>query len=325
MKRGFTAGGLCHAGAGLRLLTDDELAVIQRATLEVLERTGVWVEADDALDVFADGGCRVDRSTHVVKVPACLVEDAIEAAPRSFRLCGRDPRNEVLLGGDGVHFMNFGIGLRVSDRVTGENRESLKSDVADAARLVDWCDQIDVLLEALVPHDYDPPALHILDANLRNCTKPSICGPGSVAEAEACVDVAAAAVGGREALVERPPIVMGGCTVSALQLTREGSDAWLTGARNGLPVCATTMTMAGGSGPQTLAGTVVVGNAEVLAALVLVQLANRGNPFLYSSSTLAMDLRYGAAVLGTPEGGLLNAAMAQLARSYGVPSWVQGL
>lgn len=325
MQRGFIAGGLRHAGAGLNLLTGDELAEIQRSTLEVLERTGVWVEADDALDVFADGGCRVNRETRVVKIPGYLVEEAIALMPATFRLCGREVGKEVLLGGDAVHFMNFGIGIRVTDRETGENRDSLKSDVADAARLVDWCDQIDVLLEALVPHDCEAPALHILDANLRNCTKPSISGPASAAEAEACLDLVAAVYGGRDVLPERSPIVMGACTVSPLQLTREGSDAWIAGARAGLPVCIMSMAMAGGSSPQTLAGTLVIHNAEVLAASVLVQLISRGNPILYASSSLAMDLRYGAAVLGTPEGALINAGVAQLAHLHGVPSWVQGL
>jgi trimethylamine---corrinoid protein Co-methyltransferase len=325
MRRGTNAGGLRHAAAGLCLLTDSELAEIERASLQVLERTGVWVEADDALDVFADGGCRVDRESHIVKIPGWLVEDALAATPPTFRVCGRDPRNDVVLGGDGVHFMNFGMGLKVTDRASGANRDSIKSDVADCARLVDWCSEIDVLLEAVVPHDYSPPALHILDANLRNCTKPSVCGPGSAAEAEACLDLLAAVYGSRDTFAERSPVIMGACTVSPLQLTREGTTAWLAGARAGLPIVATQMPMAGGSGPQTLAGTLVVGDAEVLAAAVLVQLANRGNPFLYSSSNLAMDLRLAAAVLGTPEAALLNAAVAQLARFHGMPTWVQGL
>ena len=46
-------------------LSDGDLHDIHLATLEVLERTGVWVEADDARDVFRDGGCRVDRETRI--------------------------------------------------------------------------------------------------------------------------------------------------------------------------------------------------------------------------------------------------------------------
>ncbi len=325
MKRGFGAGGTRHGGVGLTLLTESELAEIQRSTLELLEHTGVWVEDDEALSILVDGGCRADRKTHIVKFPGYLVEAAIESAPRTFRLCGRDESKDVVLGGNLVHFMNFGIGINLNDINTGEHRPSVKSDVADAARMVDYCSDIDVLLEPLVPHDVAHPALHILQVELNNCTKPAISGPGSAEEAVACIELAAAVAGGREALRERPLIGMGGCTVSPLELTREASCAWLTGARAGVPVSITSMTMAGGSGPQTLAGTLVVANAEVLAATTLVQLAARGNPVIFSSSTLAMDLRYGAAVLGTPEGALLNSGFAQLAQMHGIPSWVQGL
>ena len=45
------------------------------------------------------------------------------------------------------------------------------------------------------------------------------------------------------------------------------------------------MCMAGGTTPQTLAGTLVVHNAEVLAGITMVQLAERGAPVIYSSST----------------------------------------
>jgi trimethylamine:corrinoid methyltransferase-like protein len=37
------------------VLTRDEIEDIHQATLEVLEQTGVFGEADDALDVYADG------------------------------------------------------------------------------------------------------------------------------------------------------------------------------------------------------------------------------------------------------------------------------
>jgi trimethylamine--corrinoid protein Co-methyltransferase len=325
MKRGTKAGGTQHAAAGLTLFTESELAEIHRGSLEVLERTGIWVEADDALDLYADGGCRVDRETHIVKIPGGVAEEALSAIPPRFRLYARDPRNDVEIGGSASHFVNFGVAVRVNDRVTGENREPVKSDVVDAARLIDWCSEIDVLLESVVPSDTTTPALHMLDVNLRNSTKPVITGPQSPDEMEACLDLLAVACGGRETFAERPPALVGGGIVSPLQLCKQGSDNLLSAARLGLPVAATAMVMAGGSGPQTLAGTLVQHNAEVLACATLVQLANRGNPVILASSSLALDLRYGAAVLGNPEGALINAGVAQLAHMHGVPCWIQGL
>ena len=65
MKRNLQAGVRRNAAVRLEVFSDADLDDIHRATLEVLERTGVFVESDEALDVFADGGCRVDRQTKV--------------------------------------------------------------------------------------------------------------------------------------------------------------------------------------------------------------------------------------------------------------------
>ena len=55
MKRNLFAGRRRNGGIGLNVFTDDEVQDIHLATLEVLERTGVWVEIDEALDIFSDG------------------------------------------------------------------------------------------------------------------------------------------------------------------------------------------------------------------------------------------------------------------------------
>jgi trimethylamine--corrinoid protein Co-methyltransferase len=85
-----------------------------------------------------------------------------------------------------------------------------------------------------------------------------------------------------------------------------------------------SMAMSGASAPVTLAGTLVVHNAEVLSGLILSQLARKGTPFVYGSSTTSMDLRLATASVGCPELAMINAAVAKLARFYSLPSWVAG-
>jgi len=48
------------------------------------------------------------------------------------------------------------------------------------------------------------------------------------------------------------------------------------------------------TGPATLAGNLVVGNAEVISALALIELAYPGAPVYYAAAQTAMDLRTGA-------------------------------
>ena len=75
---------------------------------------------------------------------------------------------------------------------------------------------------------------------------------------------------------------------------------------------------------MSLAGTLVVHNAEVLGTVTLSQLVRKGAPVIYASSTTSMDLRLGTASVGCPELGMISAAVAKLAQRYQLPSWVAG-
>jgi trimethylamine--corrinoid protein Co-methyltransferase len=63
----------------------------------------------------------------------------------------------------------------------------------------------------------------------------------------------------------------------------------------------------------------VVGNAEVISALALMQMANPGCPVYYAAAQTAMDLRTGAYTGGGPEDFLFGAATNLLADFYNVP------
>jgi trimethylamine--corrinoid protein Co-methyltransferase len=84
------------------------------------------------------------------------------------------------------------------------------------------------------------------------------------------------------------------------------------------------MAMAGATAPVTLAGALVVHNAEILGGITLSQLVRKGAPVIYGSSTTAMDLKRGTASVGTPEAALVSGAVACLARHYKVPCYVGG-
>jgi trimethylamine--corrinoid protein Co-methyltransferase len=327
MKRGDYAGLPRREGIAAPPLSDGDLHDIHIATLEVLERTGVMVEAQDARDIFRDGGCVVDEETHLVRIPPSVVEDAIRSTPPLIRWCGRDPRHDLMLGGGRLAFMNFGEAPKVNDLETGENRPARMRDVADICTVVDWACDIDVYEAAITPRDCpeDLATVHHLAAALPHVSKPMMFGPLSKLESQTCLDLAVAVAGSHDALRERPFLGLGMCSLSPLQLTAQGTDVCLFAARNGLPVSILAMCMAGGTTPQTLAGTLVVHNAEVLAGIVMVQLAERGAPVIYSSSSTAMDLRLGTASVGTPETALLNACVGQISRQYEIPSWVAGL
>jgi trimethylamine--corrinoid protein Co-methyltransferase len=154
--------------------------------------------------------------------------------------------------------------------------------------------------------------------------KPGFMGPMNGYLLERIAQMAAAVQGGAAKLRERPLVTFVTCPVSPLKLIRDCCEIIMGAARQGLAVNVLSMAMAGGSSPVTLAGTLVTHNAEVLSGITLNQLTKKGSPVVYGSSTTAMDLRFAAASVGSPELGLIGAAVAQLARFYLLPSWVAG-
>jgi trimethylamine---corrinoid protein Co-methyltransferase len=326
MKRLLKAGKNRNSGFSLNVLTDDEVHEIHLATLEVLKDTGVFVESERAMDLFAEGGCNVDRKSKTVKFPPHVVEDAIRWAPATFTAYGRTPASDIVLEDNRVSFTNFGEGIMFVDPYTGEHRDTTKADIEKAARLIDYLPNVETYERAMCSHDKPPEvqALHNAEASLTNTTKHHWLGPVDDFQLEKIVDICAAITGGREKLRERPLLTFVTCPISPLKLVEHHCDILMGAARNGLGVNVVGMAMSGGSGPVHLAGTIVIQNCEVLSSLVLSQLTCKGTPFIYGSSTCPLDLRTATATVGSPETGMISAAVARLARYYSLPCFTAG-
>ncbi len=324
MKRNISAGLLGNGGFRLGVFTRDELEAIHQSTLEVLQLTGVAVYSKAAREIYAAGGCTVVNNL-VVKIPAHVVEDAIRSAPEKVVLAGRTPDRDVVLEGRRVHFTNFGEGISIYDIDTGELRPTTKKDLELATRVVDYLDPIDVMEKAMGSQEMPEKvcALHNYEAMLLNTTKHIFGGPDNGTLLEYAIRMCQVAAG-PENMPERCQISFVTCPVSPLQLVEECCDIIVGSARHGVAVNILSMAMSGASSPINLAGTLVTHNAEVLAGVTLAQLTRKGTPVVYGSSTTAMNMKTATATVGSPELGMISAAVASLARFYQLPSWVAG-
>ena len=324
--RNYQSNKCCNQGWDLNSLTDDEMEKIHKATLEVLAKTGIFIETDEALDVFDGAGAEVDRQKKIVKMPGYLVEDAIHSAPSKILLAGRDPNHDKVLQAGRIYFTNFSEGIEVVDPFSGARRPPVKADLANAAKLVDCLDDIDICEKAVGSSDVPQEviSLHNAEAMLTNTTKHCCVGPASGFLLNRLVKMAGVIVGDIKKLRERPILSFTTCPVSPLKLINECCEIIIEAARTGSVINILSMAMAGGTSPVTPAGTLVTHNAEVLGGITLNQLVRKGAPVIYGSSTTAMDLKIGAASVGTPECAVISGAVARLARYYALPSYVAG-
>jgi trimethylamine---corrinoid protein Co-methyltransferase len=131
--------------------------------------------------------------------------------------------------------------------------------------------------------------------------------------------MAAAIVGGKDKLRERPVLSLMQCTAPPLGHDGGSLDAALLAAEVGIPTGFMTMAACATTGPITLAGDLAVGNAEVIAATALLQIAYPGAPVFYAAAQTASDLRNGSYTGGGPEDFLFGAATNILADFYNIP------
>ena len=114
------------------------------------------------------------------------------------------------------------------------------------------------------------------------------------------------------------------CTISPLQHEGGSIEAALEFAKAGIPISFYGMPQAGATSPVTLAGAVVINNAEVLSGLVIAQLVHPGTPVMYGTGGAGFDMKAGTWTGGSPERALISAAAGELAKYYNMPSLVGG-
>ncbi len=312
-------------GFGFDVFTDDEIAKIHLATLEVMEKTGLYVGTDEAMDVLEGGGAKVDRKNKIAKFPPYLVEECIRSAPPKVVLYGRDPAHDVVLEGRRVNFCTFGQGVSIME-VDGSVRASVTDDVGKAALLTDAMEEVDVCERSLTggdAPDYTAP-IHEAEVVFANTSKHTVYGPGNGWRAGKIIKMAQSIAGGEDALRERPICTINCSPTSPLTRDEGCCTGVMTCARAGVPCNLISMVMAGASGPITLTGSLVVHNCEMLGAIVLHQLTCKGAPVIYGCSSLSFDLRLMTTPVGAPECGMLNAAAPRMAQKYMLPSFAAG-
>ncbi len=326
MKRPIKSGKLSGGGFSLNVLTEDELYEIHLGTLEILKTTGVYVESEEAREIFRIGGAEVNEENKVVTFPQYLVEDCIRSTPDTFHAYGRIPESDVVLEDNRVTFTNFGEGIMFVDPFTGEHRETTKKDVEMAALVIDSLEHIETYERCMLSHDkhHAVQALHNAEASLTHTTKHHWLGPVDRAQCKKIIEICHAIAGGEDKFRERPFLTFVTCPISPLKLSSHHCDIIIEAAMNGMGLNCIGMAMSGGSSPIHIAGTLVQQNAEVLSSLVLSQLVKKGAAFIYASSTCPLDLRQGTASVGAPETAMINAAVSRLARYYSLPVFAAG-
>ncbi len=295
--------------------TSADIEQIHKASLKILETVGVRLEHDEVLRRVLDAGARPGSGSNDVRIPSALVADCLAAAPREVTLGSLDGSVFALSSASEPVFWT----CPVLHLWTGDERRPVRTDdLADIARL---CNQLPnaqgvmgVALDDIPPDCRDFVGVRIMAENSRKHVR-ALCFSGRGMEALAAMN----------RVIPGPWLSIGFTAHGPLRWTHLALDVFLKSAGRGIPTTINGEPMAGVTAPVTVAGTLAVGNAEILAGIVVNQVLEPGRPLIYNLGLAhAFDMRHATVVTGGPENALFASASAELGRFYGLPSssWV---
>jgi len=304
------------------VLSESQMQAIHSAALEVLRRTGIRFHHQEALGMLKKAGAFISDG-NLVKFPANLVEDAIASTPGRIVMCDRDGQPAMFLEGRKVYFGTGSDCLYLLDPETGEHRNYTQTDLINAYRLCDALPNIHFLMSVGIPSDVDPATTYDVQMALmlEHTTKPIVFVTNDKASCQRAIDMAAAVAGSYEALTEQQHILLYSEPSSPMQQSETAVDKLLLMADNALPVVHSPGPQMGASAPITMAGGLAMSLAEIFSALVVHQLKRRGAPFVFGAGLHHMDMNATQICYASPEFQLTKAAIAELGRWYGIPTW----
>jgi len=288
------------------------------ASLEILERVGVRLYLEEAVELLKKAGGRVSDG-NLVRVPAQMVEKALSSVPKEVTLYDRRGQPAMHVGGSRSYYGPGSDCLNIIDHRSGERRKPVVRDIIEGITLCDQLPHIYFVMSMVRPADVDGTVAdrYQIEAMLSHTTKPIIYVTYEMSGCRDAVEMAEAVMGGEEALRRTPTVACYINAVSGLRHNKEALEKLLFLAAKNLPSLYIPSSTAAMTSPVTPAGSVALDFAGVLVGPVLSQLKPEGAPVIVSGMPPGgtFDMKTLVTSYCEPERTITTA----LSRRYGLP------
>ena len=289
---------------------------IHETSVALLAEPGVRIEHEAVRDALLSAGAGPGTGPADVRLPRQMIQEHLALCPQEVVLTDRRGRPAVLTAtSDPLFWSCPGLYLWQD----GRHRPFTSSDMAGMARLLDRLESVHAVfgfsMDDVPPAGRDVAGLNIIAQNTAKHVRVLCFTP---AGADVLVQM-------RAVVGDHPWFSIGFTAHGPLRWTELALEIFRRTAGHGIPTTVNGEPMAGASGPVTLAGSAALGNAEILAGIVVNQVLEPGRPCIYNLGLAhVMDMRAALAVTGGPENALLADVSAAMGRFYGLPScsWV---
>ena len=304
-----------------RVLSDDQISEIKRAAFDILEKAGAKILHKEARDMLKKAGATVKNE--VVKLPEYVVRECILTAPKGLTIFDRNKRRALEVEGRKSYYGTSTASPNTKDALTGEIHETRVMDIARGALVADALPNIDWVMPMGSSQDVPGLAadLYEFEAVVTNTTKPIVFIGYSKRGFELVYEMAAEVAGGMEELREHPFLIAYPEPITPLVFPVEVVDRIFIAADLCMPQIPGPSQQMGATAPVTLAGAVALAIAEGLLCLTLAQLRRTGTPCFLSANVSGFDMSTTRMTIAAPEMSLGLAAQAEVAQSFGLPTW----
>ncbi len=295
--------------------------MIHEAAMEIMRDTGVRIHNEKALGILKENGIRTEGNI------AFFTEEQVmywvKKAPESFTIYARNPKYDMVVGGDHVNPAPT-YGCAFIDDLKGSRRPGTMEDYIKCLKLVHAEESYSINGGIMIqPGDVpeQTAAIEMFYATLLHSDKAILLPTGMKEEMELILEASCELFGGKEAMLEKPRMIALINTNSPLALDERMLDCLMLLAEYGQPAILCPATMLGATGSLSMAGSLASGTAENLAGIALAQMIRPGTPVVFGIQSTAADMRGGITfACAAPEGTLMQGFGANMARFYGMPS-----
>ena len=305
--------------AKVGVLSGDQIEKIHQYSLEILSRAGVRVDSKKARKVFEKASLKAD-SENIIRISPDRVTWALKAAPSTVDVYNRSGDFVFRMGDAENSQTRFGFGVTnlyyqdpESDRITPFTRKHMQL----SARMAEPLDSFDVVSTVGILQDCAPEVADYYGTleMVANTTKPLIVLVSKESCFESTLDLIEHLHGD---LVGRPFCIPYFNPITPLVLNEGTTDKMAVTIKRGLPLIYNSTGMAGATSPITMAGTLALLNAEMLAGLVYSQLLKEGATIILGALPWQFDMQH-LEHFYTPRTLPLNLACAEMMNYYGLP------
>lgn len=331
-------------------LSSEQIELIDASSRSLLEKPGILCYHDESVSLLETAGAKIEATREGehdawwVSIPSKVVQEALNSVPSRVVLGARDSENRITLD-SGENRVYFGTGSETNywlevkpetfiskkdghERVFplfNKQRGNLEL-LGRSARLAENLENLDFFIRNVNVQDEDITTdnkdVNVYFTAFNNVTKPVIGGIADYDQLQSVVKMAELIVGGKEELVKNPLISFITSVIkSPLQVVAETAEKLIAISRLGLPVVISTSPQGGSTAPIDQTGMITQVNAEVLAGIVINQLANPGSPVIYGAVPVRARMDDLHDMYGVPEFCHYTMACAQMARYYNVPCY----